>query len=401
MKKIMSFLLTVLILLSCTVSAFGAPSVTVAADAAPVLLSQNSETTIPVRIENNLGIMGFKITVVYPVDKIKVTSVSKGDVTKLGNFNTNFGINDGKFDVLWNNTEEVADNGILFFITAKSVSETAENAEIQLTYSQPDTFNEEFNDVVLDCQNIAVRFSASDLNTGSETTVVNSESSQITYKNEDVLSIVQETLKEYDYDNLLDVPADEQTAFLDSVNQKLSSKANGNYIPIDNFQSMVSLYYSAYEDFYISDVISKVPNENIQQAINDALNSAGVTSIADLQEEQKEEFVKALSDNLQRYNGDIAPFPEELDPDKAVDIVQNLKNAAQSNLSPVEAVENHSSPNNAWIILAVALVVIILSVIGIWLRKKKKEIIKRMHLKNKNHSFDVLSALKNFEFFSI
>lgn len=378
MKKIMSFLLTVLILLSCTVSAFGAPSVTVAADAAPVLLSQNSETTIPVRIENNLGIMGFKITVVYPVDKIKVTSVSKGDVTKLGNFNTNFGINDGKFDVLWNNTEEVSDNGILFFITAKSVSETAENAEIQLTYSQPDTFNEEFNDVVLDCQNIAVRFSASDLNTGSETTVVNSESNQITYKNEDVLSVVQETLKEYDYDNLLDVPADEQTAFLDSVNQKLSSKANGNYIPIDNFQSMVSLYYSAYEDFYISDVISKVPNENIQQAINDALNSAGVTSIADLQEEQKEEFVKALSDNLQRYNGDIAPFPEELDPDKAVDIVQNLKNAAQSNLSPVEAVENHSSPNNAWIILAVALVVIILSVIGIWLRKKKK----RNHQKN-------------------
>ena len=378
MKKIMSFLLTVLILLSCTVSAFGAPSVTVAADAAPVLLSQNSETTIPVRIENNLGIMGFKITVVYPVDKIKVTSVSKGDVTKLGNFNTNFGINDGKFDVLWNNTEEVSDNGILFFITAKSVSETDENAEIQLTYSQPDTFNEEFNDVVLDCQNIAVRFSASDLNTGSETTVVNSESSQITYKNEDVLSIVQETLKEYDYDNLLDVPADEQTAFLDSVNQKLSSKANGNYIPIDNFQSMVSLYYSAYEDFYISDVISKVPNENIQQAINDALNSAGVTSIADLQEEQKEEFVKALSDNLQRYNGDIAPFPEELDPDKAVDIVQYLKNAAQSNLSPVEAVENHSSPNNAWIILAVALVVIILSVIGIWLRKKKK----RNHQKN-------------------
>lgn len=378
MKKIMSFLLTVLILLSCTVSAFGAPSVTVAADAAPVLLSQNSETTIPVRIENNLGIMGFKITVVYPVDKIKVTSVSKGDVTKLGNFNTNFGINDGKFDVLWNNTEEVSDNGILFFITAKSVSETDENAEIQLTYSQPDTFNEEFNDVVLDCQNIAVRFSASDLNTGSETTVVNSESSQITYKNEDVLSVVQETLKEYDYDNLLDVPADEQTAFLDSVNQKLSSKANGNYIPIDNFQSMVSLYYSAYEDFYISDVISKVPNENIQQAINDALNSAGVTSIADLQEEQKEEFVKALSDNLQRYNGDIAPFPEELDPDKAVDIVQYLKNAAQSNLSPVEAVENHSSPNNAWIILAVALVVIILSVIGIWLRKKKK----RNHQKN-------------------
>lgn len=377
MKKLMSFLLTIFILLSGTVSALSAPSVTVLAD--NVLLSKNSETTIPVRIENNLGIMGFKITVEYPVDKIKVTSVSKGDVTKPGNFNTNFGINDGKFDVLWNNTDEVHDNGTLFFITAEAVSGTAENTEIQLTYSQPDTFNEQYNDVVLDCQNIAVRFSASELESGSKTVEVDTENSQITYNNEDVLSVVQETLKEYGYDNLLDVPSDEQTVFLDVVNEKLSSKTDGNYIPIDNFQSMVSLYYSAYEDFYISDIISKIPNENIQQAINDALNSAGATSIADLQKDQKENFVKELVKNLQRYSWDIAPFPEEIDSDEAIDIVQNLKNAAQSNPSPVDAVESHPSQNYVWIILFVTLATVTLGAIGIWVLTKKKG---RNHQKN-------------------
>ena len=64
--------------------------------------------------------MGFKITVEYPVDKVEVKAVSRGELTSKGNFNTNFGINDGKFDVLWNNTENVNGDGTLFVITAIS-----------------------------------------------------------------------------------------------------------------------------------------------------------------------------------------------------------------------------------------------------------------------------------------
>ena len=160
MKKIMSVLWAMLILLCAAFPAFGAQTSAVFAE--DVLLIPGSEATIPVLIEDNAGLMGFKITVEYPVDKIKITSVTKGEVTGKGNFNTNFGIHDGKFDVLWNHVEEVQSDGTLFVLTARAVADFTDPVEIKLTFSQGDTFNEAYEDVVLNCRSIQVGLLAAD-----------------------------------------------------------------------------------------------------------------------------------------------------------------------------------------------------------------------------------------------
>lgn len=374
MKKIISVLLFTLLILSFNICSFAAEPVSVRAD--DVTLVQNQEISVPVKIENNSGIMGFKITVEYPVDKIDIKSVSRGDITSKGNFNTNFGINDGRFDVLWNNVEESGDNGSLFIITVEPASTSNFNTEIKLSYSQPDTFNEKYEDVICDCRNIAVNFSVNENQNDSETAttqITSEKQDSLAYDNNHILTAVKESLAEYGYVSLSEINSDNQQYFLETVNQKLSELSNGKYAAIDSFENLVSLYNSAYEGVFITDVTSEISNENIQQAIKDALKTVGADSISDLKDDEKEEFVKKLEKNLKTYNSNIPSISEDVDVDKALDIAEKLDNSTKPTQSQQDPAESNDT-NNTWIIVLVSvLCIVVIVTAGIIIIKKRKK----------------------------
>ena len=370
MKKIISVLLFTLLILSFNICSFAAEPVSVRAD--DVTLVQNQEISVPVKIENNSGIMGFKITVEYPVDKIDIKSVSRGDITSKGNFNTNFGINDGRFDVLWNNVEESGDNGSLFIITVEPVSTSDFNTEIKLSYSQPDTFNEKYEDVIFDCRNIAFSFSVNENQNDSETTttqITSEKQDSLAYDNNHILTAVKESLAEYGYASLSEINSDNQQYFLDTVNQKLSELSNGKYAAIDSFENLISLYNSAYEGVFITDITNEISSENIQQAIKAALKTVGANSISDL----KDEFVKELEKNLKNYNSNVPSISEDIDVDKALDIAQKLDDATKPVQAQQDSEENDNA-NNTWIIVLVSvLCIVVIVTAGIIIIKKRKK----------------------------
>lgn len=374
MKKIISVLLFTLLILSFNICSFAAEPVSVRAD--DVTLVQNQEISVPVKIENNSGIMGFKITVEYPVDKIDIKSVSRGDITSKGNFNTNFGINDGRFDVLWNNVEESGDNGSLFIITVEPVSTSDFNTEIKLSYSQPDTFNEKYEDVIFDCRNIAVSFSVNENQNDSETTttqITSEKQDSLAYDNNHILTAVKESLAEYGYASLSEINSDNQQYFLDTVNQKLSELSNGKYAAIDSFENLISLYNSAYEGVFITDITNEISSENIQQAIKAALKTVGANSISDLKDDEKEEFVKELEKNLKNYNSNVPSISEDIDVDKALDIAQKLDDATKPVQAQQDSEENDNA-NNTWIIVLVSvLCIVVIVTAGIIIIKKRKK----------------------------
>ena len=374
MKKIISVLLFTLLILSFNICSFAAEPVSVQAD--DVTLVQNQEISVPVKIENNSGIMGFKITVEYPVDKIDIKSVSRGDITSKGNFNTNFGINDGRFDVLWNNVEESGDNGSLFIITVEPVSTSDFNTEIKLSYSQPDTFNEKYEDVIFDCRNIAVSFSVNENQNDSETTttqITSEKQDSLAYENNHILTAVKESLAEYGYASLSEINSDNQQYFLDTVNQKLSELSNGKYAAIDSFENLISLYNSAYEGVFITDITNEISSENIQQAIHDALKTVGADSISELKDDKKEEFIKELEKNLKNYNSSIPSISEDIDVDKALDIAQKLDDATKPVQAQQDSEENDNA-NNTWIIVLVSvLCIVVIVTAGIIIIKKRKK----------------------------
>lgn len=153
MKKLLAFLLCAAVLCTTTVYASGGTRVYASA----VEVRPGEEIVIPVQIEGNVGIMGFRITVRYP-EVLSSPEVERGEVLNAGSLNDSItGNTQESFDVVWANTEDVRADGTLFVIRFDVPDETQEGEyDISLSYSQKDTFNERYEDVVLSCENTVV-----------------------------------------------------------------------------------------------------------------------------------------------------------------------------------------------------------------------------------------------------
>lgn len=124
--------------------------------------SLNQDTyLIPIILHGNQGIMGFRITFSYDVEKIKILTISRGMVTDAGNFATNLSDQaaSGTIDLIWSDTENREMDGSICYLTVKII---AENPEITISYRQADTFNEMYQDVRLLCEKIIFGNSALD-----------------------------------------------------------------------------------------------------------------------------------------------------------------------------------------------------------------------------------------------
>lgn len=106
---------------------------------------------ISVYINNNHGMMGFGIDVSYDSAILKPVSVTKGEVLGSGNFEDNIGNISDKLKIRWNNSANISENGLLFTLRFNILNvENLNTIPIAFTYSQPDTYNEKWEDVELD-----------------------------------------------------------------------------------------------------------------------------------------------------------------------------------------------------------------------------------------------------------
>lgn len=122
-----------------------------------VTAKYNDEITIPIYIDNNHGIMGYRLDFTYDTNLLQPLSTICGtDFANGGQFNDSIGVKDGEFKVLWNNVDEKFANGILLNLKFKVLTDEKIDTAITMTYSQPDTFNEKYEDVVFNCKSINV-----------------------------------------------------------------------------------------------------------------------------------------------------------------------------------------------------------------------------------------------------
>lgn len=72
-----------------------------------VTAKYNDEITIPIYIDNNHGIMGYRLDFKYDKSLLQPISTTCGaNFSKNGQFNDSIGVKDGEFKVLWNNVDE-------------------------------------------------------------------------------------------------------------------------------------------------------------------------------------------------------------------------------------------------------------------------------------------------------
>ena len=111
----------------------------------------NDTVTIPINISNNKGIMGYRLNVEYNPEQLEIVMAQRGTAFT-GNFNDTIGVDEeGGFSVLWNGTDDVSVDGVLLNLTFRVLTDEYVVSPITITYSQDDTFNSVYDDVVFNC----------------------------------------------------------------------------------------------------------------------------------------------------------------------------------------------------------------------------------------------------------
>lgn len=152
-KSVAMLISILMIFLSLFVWVYATNSATISAEQAGCV-NPGQTVTIPVKISDNPGIMGFSVSVKYDKSILTPISVSSGTILN-GLFDDSIETSDAdSFDVVWSGTENCTQNGILFNMTFTVNSNSSGTTKIELSYSQADTFNENWQDVVLLCEDI-------------------------------------------------------------------------------------------------------------------------------------------------------------------------------------------------------------------------------------------------------
>ncbi len=303
--------------------AFAAQTPTVSSD--DIVLTQ-SETLIPVKIKNNSGLMGYRITVKYDKTKIDVCSVTKGDVSGKGNFVTNFSTDSDTFDVLWNNTDNVAKNGNLFVLSAKAKNGASGKTEIKLSFSQPDTFDVTYTDVPLNCKNINVTLKKDEQITDSSSSAATKTNRDNSYVANDsqILDAVNALLRKEGKSSLDEI--DNKEDFLKELNENLNIITSSDKNNITDFDFLKQLYKLSYQNTFIKEVEDNIESDTVNKIINDSLKEYGVNDIKDLKDKDKKSFVGTVQSKLQESDSDVPNIADDLSNDDAVETIEKLEN---------------------------------------------------------------------------
>ena len=375
MKRFLALIICAAICLGMSFPVFAAESFSIGADAAKLI--KDDIVLIPVEIKDNKGIMGFRITVEYPTDKLNVMSVSKGSIVKNGNFNTSYSSStSGSFDVLWNNTEDISDNGTLFIIGVKALK-YFDKASIILKYSQEDTFNEKWEDVIFNCSEINVSCLKNEQAFTEKTTESAlkeiSSANDVQISEEQFFDAVRLTLKQLKYDSISEIKEKDSEKFVSTFNSNLKtiSGADATY---GKLRDIELLYNSAFENRFIQKANETTDSGLLKAVIESSLNDVNAEDIKSLDKNKEKKFIKTVQEKLQELNPDVPSLSDSVDQETAMKSVKKLYGGltlAESDKEYITSEEN-GRHNTVALALGIALTVLVVAFVLIMIIKAKK-----------------------------
>lgn len=366
--------------------AFAASAAEVYAD--DITAESGKTVIIPVNIKNNAGIMGFKITVSYNNSVLSSPTVTSGSITENGMMNDSIGVTpEGTFDVVWSGTQNASGDGTLMILSFRANETDAEETQIKLGFSQPDTFNEAWEDVELKCTDITVRFvSAGDMNdavTDPEEITAQTEIGKTTAQsedkpdNEEIRTAVDIVLGETGGGSVEEIPEEEQSEFVDRTNEILGQLSDDANKPFENVDEIKEAYDDAVAEEFVEDTKEAVDSDRIDASINSALDSVGAESIDRIPQEKKEEFVQKVESNIAQYAPDVDTISDKLTPDEAVEAIKKLQSENAEAATEGTKLPEPQAKNNTAKIIAVAAAILVAAAaiftVAYKIRMKNKE----------------------------
>ena len=373
MKRMVYLIIPVLILLNFT-TAFAAAETEVYSDTVYATLGET--VTVPIKIRNNTGIMGFRLTFTYP-DELESPQVLRGALLSEGLLNDSISeATKGTFDVVWSNTQNVTGDGTLLLLHFE-VSEGAVDGKytVDISYNQADTFNEAMQDVVFVCDSVEI---------------VIGQNAADTTNNEIIPTVIQNPIKKVDslflknvFEKVLgslnvesfELMSDEDfEKFKEFVSKELVNYgASGKELDGKTKDEVEEIYNEASKDAFIDSVINTVDGNLIDEAIKENLNAVGAENIEDIPPEKQQEFVGGVVNTLTENGAEIENLPDSLTDEQAVEIIESLsaRNEEETGVA-VEDLITEDKPKSyvPYIAISVAAVVIIAAVAVLIIKRK-------------------------------
>lgn len=285
--------------------------------AEPITSRAQGDVLCPVRIRGNPGLMGFKLTFLYDSEVLNAVSVQKGEVTQNGILNDSIGVSSaGSFETIWSHSTNVTADGVLLTLVFRAAEAVPDSTDIQIEVSQPDTFNETWNDVPLKCEPIRISF--------SEDTAPSSGTAPGAVTQDAVLSAVDRVLQKQGTDSVAQIPTGEQDAFLQAVNQDIQA-ATGSADYFTNMQAMTDAYTQAAKEAYLAQVQQSVDGDKILLSLSQALQTAEASSIEAIPADKQTVFIQTAEDKLAQYMVGAPTISARLDTENAMDALIELQ----------------------------------------------------------------------------
>ncbi|MBQ7546013.1 MAG: hypothetical protein IJT41_03485 [Clostridia bacterium] len=336
MKQATAWIIAVILAMGLLWPAKAAPESRVYAQAAAG--TPGSDIAVPIRIERNSGLMGFKLTFAYDSDVLTPVSVQKGEVTQSGMLDDSIRVSSpGSFEVIWSHSADVKTDGVLMTLVFRSAQTVPDSTEIQISFSRPDTFNEKWEDVPLTCEPIRISFAdgAAPATDGTPAAVTQ----------DDVLYAVDAALEAQGAQTITQVK--DKDAFVKTVNEKVQA-ATGNADYFSGADALTDAYAQAAAQTYLDRVQQQVDGDKILLSIDHALTEVGAKTVGEVPAGKRAEFVQAVEAQLAQYMPDAPRLAGRVDTQTAMDTLDALQTQVAQDVddsvpAPVEDhVVNHA-----------------------------------------------------------
>ena len=374
MKKLICLIIPVLLFLNFT-TAFAATETEIYSDI--VYAAQGETVTIPIKIRNNTGIMGFRLTFTYP-DELESPQVLRGALLNEGLLNNSIteATNDS-FDVVWSNTQNVTNDGTVLLLNFKVAPDSESGIyKIDISYNQADTFNEAMQDVVFCGKSVEIIIGEkSDFSTTEAAATQAVAQKPI----EDVDSLFLKSVFEKALDSLniesFELMSDEDfEKFKEFVSKELVNYGtSGKELDGKTKYEVEEIYNEASKDAFIDSVVNTVDSNVIDEAIKENLDAVGAESIDVIPPEKQQEFVGRVVYTLTENGAEIENLPDLLTDEQAMEIIESLskRNEEEAGVS-IDALIPEDKPKSfaPYIAVGVAAVVIIAAVAVLIIKRK-------------------------------
>ena len=257
MKKAVLFIALILAVFSLSISVYADEIASIKSEE----VSANAGETIalPVVIKSNPGIMGFRITVNYSSSVFTDPKAEVGSLLRTGMFTDSIRVGkEGTFDVLWSNSENITGDGELFIISFKISDDAVSGVyRINLTNTQDDTFNENWEDVKLAIDPILV--------------------------------------------NVNGAPPDEEdknTTAIPTVDQTNNNNTTKQEITVPTTGQQEGSITVGQDTLDTEQAEQEVQNRRIVQSADEVLEEFGVQAIDQIPEEKRDEFVQIIQERM-------------------------------------------------------------------------------------------------------